>query len=74
MVLQTESENIERTIVLHPAIGTANKSHLTSYNKIYQTYHIKTLKLFDQIIALLEICLKKFIRNRNPLHAKCFFL
>lgn len=66
MVLQTESETI-MTIVLHPAIGATNKSYLTTCNKIYQTHHIETLKLFDQIIALLEIYLKKFIRNRNLL-------
>lgn len=43
------------TTILHFIIGAGNKSHLKTGSDIYQTYHIKMVILFDQIIAIPKI-------------------
>lgn len=54
MMLQTDGENIEMSIVLHPAIGDVSKTILMTDSEIHHSYLIKVLIFCDKAIVVLK--------------------
>lgn len=54
MMLQTDGDNIEMSIVLHPAIGDVSKTILMTDSEIHHSYLIKVLIFCDKAIVVLK--------------------